>query len=154
MPKKAFHVPDEHIETYEKFKETIEAQGETISGVLINFMRNYIAEEHAHLQGVEEFFLWEGTRDYGAECSGRLVRFYGKKIASATGDIENNKQSQILYYTKKRKFLLYRETEIEGAGIIKSKITIKDTFGELSCLLPGIISETNKSRDVAELLDV
>jgi len=155
MPKKAFHVPEEYLETYEKFKAMTEEFDETISSVLLAAMQRYIDERAEQLQDVDEIFVWEGSRIDGVESSGRLVRFYGKKIAEATvRDVERKGEIKtgILYYTKKKKFL-YQVTIYDGVEEY-TEIQIKDTVAGLKGDFPEIVEQMKTSRVVAEFLDV
>lgn len=155
MPKKTFHLPDEHLDLFEKVKALTSEFDETISGVFVNAMERYVEERSEQLQDVDEYFIWEGTKHDDVEATGRLVRFYGKKIATGTRDEDPGvSYSEILYYTKKKKFLLSR-VKSDG-GFSETTIEVADTVEELSRngLLPDVVNQMRTNRVVAEFLDV
>ena len=108
MPKKTFHLPDEYVELFENVKEMTKSFDETISSVFVDAMKKYVEERAEQLQDVDEHFLWEGTKVGEVEATGRLVRFYGKEIARGISQQNGSQHCEVLYYTKKKKFLFYR----------------------------------------------
>ncbi len=56
---KAFHVPDEMLETYEKFKGLCIMEGESVSGKLVGYIREYV---QAHYPGNPQLPLTKFTK--------------------------------------------------------------------------------------------
>ena len=155
MPKKTFHLPDEHKDLYDQARGLTKKFDETISGVIVEALRKYVEERSELLQGVEEHIIWEGSKIDKFEASGRYVRFYAKEIARGGGERgSGNYYSEILYYTKKKKYLVVREN-YDGTES-DTKIQCADTVAELAQkgLLPEVVDKLRASKEAAEFLDV
>lgn len=155
MPKKTFHLPDEHKELYDEAKRVAGEFGETISSVIVGALSRYVEERADSLQGVKEHIVWEGTKLDKVESVGRYVRFYAKQIAHAGGEHENEHYYwETLYFTKKKKYLVVRESWDGFEG--ETRIEYADTVAELSKngLLTELIEQLRTSREAAEFLDV
>lgn len=155
MPKKTFHLPDEYKDLYDQARDLAREFDETISGVIVDALRRYVEERSDLLQGVEEHIIWEGSKIDNFEATGRYVRFYAKEIARGGSEQgSGNYYSEVLYYTKKKKYLVVRET-YDGAERY-SKIQYADTVAELAKkgLLPEVVNKLRASKETAEFLDV
>lgn len=153
--KKTFSMPDECADLFDQVKELATEFDETISSVFVDAMKRYVEDRSEQLQGVEEFIVWEGSKIDKFEASGKYVRFFAKEVAKGGGEqAQGHYYWEVLYYTKKKKYLVVR-TDYDGTEEI-TKIEYANTLAELAQkgLLPEVVNQLRSSRDAAEFLDV
>lgn len=155
MPKRTLYLKDEEDALYEKVKELTVATGETIGGVFVKALKDYIDEKERELQGFKLIKLFIGESDSIFGESGEEIEFTGKLIGSGTRQ-EDVEVTETLYRTLKKKFLLHISYFDRVGMSQRTKYRIIETVEELKGvqLAPEIFNALQKGDIITRRLDI
>lgn len=149
--RKNIYVRDEDATLFEK-AEAI--GGESLSAVIAEALRRYVAAEEAKAEGMQEIVIEVGTwHSEGADDTKRL-KFTGRKIAGgrtfSTGDSRGTDYE--LYLTGKGKILAWRENWSRWQG--ESTSASYEVYDNLEQTLAGGVVPGGLVQEAAEAMDV
>lgn len=155
MPKRTLYLKDEEDALYEKVKELTVATGETIGGVFVKALKDYIDEKERELQGFKLIKLFIGESDSIFGDCGEMIEFTGKLIGSGTRQ-EGVEVEETLYRTLKKKFLLYTSRFDRAGASQETYYRIFETVEELKKvqLPPEIFNALQKGNIINRRLDI
>ncbi len=110
MPNKTIYVRDEDVSLFE---EAEKLGGDSLSSIIAEALRRFVAVKRAEAGGMEEYTLTAGTlRTEGADDI-KQIRFVGRKLAEAdvytgqTSDRRDRGTAYRIYQTKAGKILIW-----------------------------------------------
>jgi len=151
-------------EDVEVFEQAEQLAGENFSAMIAEAVRHFVEVEEAKKDNMTEQEIEVGTYPfYGADDTKR-IKFIGRKIASArslngqTSSRDDRGTDYSLYFTKKKKYLLYQKcwTRWQGEDH-EAAFQIYDNLAEIGDSVPGsLLKKAGEALgvDVAEYLDV
>jgi len=156
MPKRSVYFKNEEDELYERVKQLTEESGETIGGVFVKAMKDYIAAKENEKSGMEKISVFDGYDDPSVGSQGEHIEFIGKLIG--TGSTPDPQDGFIyydkLYKTRKNKYVLV--TSHNEHEVYVSNVKIIETIEELKKqTLPSSIMDALRNEKAAvRFLDI
>lgn len=134
MANKTIYIPDDEVEIYERCKAIA---GKSLSSVILNALKLYLAQKDAEEKGMEKYDLWVGVEDlhdYVADYRGKRIKFVALELAQHKDDDEAEALTMRLFKTAKGKYLLHTVHHDKAKLVCNSSYAIYDDYNSLKAL--------------------
>lgn len=154
--RKNIYIKDEDAGIFEKAEQI---GGESLSAVIAEALRRYVAAEEAKAQDMKEITIEVGTWHPEGSDDVKKIKFLGRKIGGGrtytTGDSRGIDYD--LYLTAKGKILVIKERWSRWQGeTTTATYTVCDSLEQVDGVPGGIVQEAADALDIelAEYLDI
>lgn len=156
MARRTLYLNDQDDELYLKTKELTDASGDTVAGVFVRGMKDYIAEKERELQGFQKLTLFNGTQDPYVGEQGEYVEFIGKFIAEDVSlDLQDKTEvTKFLYKTRKNKYVIYTQYSEDVVSVKRLEVIENIDQLKSKALPSGFMDALKNEKSAVRFLDI